>query len=131
MPEKPILTTDRLYLETLTSDDLDLVFELNKDPEVMKYIAPPDTEISQTVIFLNNTLKFNEDHPNMGVWKLYRKDGAFLGFALLNHPKLSSTGEREGPVQLGYRIHTEFWGNGYVTEISRALVDYAFEVLKY
>jgi RimJ/RimL family protein N-acetyltransferase len=130
MSHKRFLSTKRLYLEKLSFDDLEIVFELNRDPEVMKYIAPADTDISQTKIFLENTLKFNRENPKLGVWKLYRKDDTFLGFALLNRPKLSATGKRDGPIQLGYRIHKAYWGNGYVTEISHALVNYAFEVLK-
>ncbi len=32
-------------------------------------------------------------------------------------------------IELGYRYHKKFWGNGYGTEVSRALLQYGFDTI--
>ncbi len=33
-------------------------------------------------------------------------------------------------IEIGYRLHQDFWGLGYATEMSRVLIEYGFDALK-
>jgi ribosomal-protein-alanine N-acetyltransferase len=60
-----------------------------------------------------------------GMWALLRKaDGAFVGRCGLRYL------EESPEVELGYTLAKPFWGQGFATEASRAVVCYAFEVLR-
>jgi RimJ/RimL family protein N-acetyltransferase len=39
MPEQILFETERLYLRAITHDDARLLYELDSDPEVMKFIS--------------------------------------------------------------------------------------------
>src|SRR5581483_4944580 len=60
-----------------------------------------------------------------GMWALFRKsDGAFVGRCGLRYLEESTEIER------GYTLAKPFWGQGLATEASRAVLRYAFEVMK-
>ena len=115
------LVTERLYLRPITADDLDAVFALDGDPEVMRYIKQPFTEKSQAKAYLQQVREYNEKHPGLGRWAmLERATDAFVGVFLLKH--LDGTEE----IEVGYRMHRRFWGRGYATEMTKALLQYGF-----
>jgi len=60
---KKYLETERIYLREFTADDVDLVYDLNSDPDVMKYLSgvKPSTreEVIETIKkILAPSLKF-------------------------------------------------------------------------
>ncbi len=65
---------------------------------------------------------FMRDYPDLGAFAALEKgSGAFAGWFAL-------TGDRSA-AELGYRLRKEFWGRGYATEGSRALIAKAFTEL--
>ncbi len=72
-----------------------------------------------------NTLAYFQelrDQQQVGAWVIARKnDGRFMGHSILAHR------EAFGEAELGYALGKAFWGNGYATEVARAVVSYAFE----
>ncbi len=122
------LTTERLVLRWFTADDVDLLVDLDADPDVMRYVTggepTPRAEITDDV--LPAFLRYREQGSGWGFWAVEeRATGEFVGwFHLRPH--------RGGPSvdpELGYRLRTRYWGLGYATEGSRALVDTAFRDL--
>jgi RimJ/RimL family protein N-acetyltransferase len=129
-PEEPpstVLETERLRLRRLTMDDFDNLVALHRDPEVMRFVetghpAPPQ-EIREELPLL---IREYHDFPGFGRWAAIDKDtGGFVGwFGLRCRDDI-------GPANatLGYRLHRRFWGRGYATEGSRALIRRAFTEL--
>jgi RimJ/RimL family protein N-acetyltransferase len=119
---KILLETDRLTLRAATPDDVDNLYTLNSDPEVMRYIngghPTPRQEISGAIIPF--WLKFYERDDGLGYWIAQSKaDQRFLGWFHF----------RPGPrddVELGYRLPRSAWNQGYATEGSRALIRKGF-----
>ena len=121
---KIIIESERLYLTEYTNDDVQLLFQLNSDPEVLKYIGPPWTKIENAKKRIIEIIDYYSKNPGLGVWAAYEKNSnEYIGFFELAH--LDKTEE----IEVGYRLHKKYWGQGYATEMSKVLIDYGFNKL--
>ena len=125
-PVDPFLQTERLVLRRFTADDADLLIELDSDPAVMRYLtggeptAPAVVRESHLPGILGAYAGWG---GNFGLFAAHEKDGgSFIGWFCLRPRKGGPTDE----VELGYRLRQQAWGNGYATEVSRALLGKAF-----
>lgn len=123
------LETERLALRRFTSDDADLLIELDSDPAVMRYLTggePTAPEVVRERQIPNILAGYEKWNGDLGLFAAHEKEGgAFIGWFILR-PK------PEGPldeVELGYRLRQAAWGVGYATEGSRALLGKAFTEL--
>lgn len=118
------LLTLRLRLREFQTCDALGFYQMNADPEVLRYTGDhPFKDIKAAENFISTY-----DHYakyGYGRWTVERlEDNAYLGFCGLKyHPKTSE-------VDLGYRLDRNFWGKGYATEAALACLDYAFRSLK-
>lgn len=118
------LATARLQLRRYTAADLPALVALNADPEVMRWLGGPASADDTATMLETRILAYYAQHPGLGVWAtIERASGAHIGFHLLNHV------QGESLIQVGYRLHRRYWGMGYATEMSRALLRYGFEQL--
>jgi RimJ/RimL family protein N-acetyltransferase len=97
-----ILETPRLALRQFTEDDTDNLFDLNSDPEVMRYLTggrpTPREEIRDQIIPFH--LGVYERYDRLGTWAAESAaTGEFLGWFHLRAGGGSDTGD----VELGYR----------------------------
>ena len=114
------LPTPRLTLRALAPDDLPWLTRLHADPVVMQYIRPVQTA-AETARRLAELLAEAQAQPGLGLFPAQRlADQAIIGWFVLT--PLEQTGE----IQVGYRLFPEYWGQGYATEGSRALLRYGF-----
>jgi RimJ/RimL family protein N-acetyltransferase len=121
-----VFETPRLYLRRFTSgaEDARLIFELNSDPEVLKYLHEPmlkdETHAGQ---ILENTI-LPQYEKNLGRWAIHLKENhAFIGWCGLKYrPELDET-------DLGYRLKKSAWGLGYASEAAVATLRFGFETL--
>jgi len=118
------LETERMILRRATPRDAHLLYELDSDPEVMRFISrgvPTPLERIEREL-LPRWLRYYEEHAHLGVWPAHEKaGGGFLGWFHLR-PDAYVPEEKE----VGYRLRREAWGQGYATEGTRALVLNAF-----
>jgi RimJ/RimL family protein N-acetyltransferase len=122
------LETDRLVLRRFTEDDVDLLVELDADPEVMRYIngGEPTSRAEVVDEVLPAVLDYYKRYPGYGFWAAIEKStGEFLGWF---HFRPAQDGYEDEP-ELGYRLRRSAWGKGYATEGSRALIDKGFTEL--
>jgi RimJ/RimL family protein N-acetyltransferase len=127
------LQTDRLALRRFTGADEDNLFELNSDPEVMRFVnggqPTPRDEVRTAIIpvFLGYYGRFE----GFGFWAAVElATGQFLGWFHFRPPlrgRDTPVGwDEDGVIELGYRLRRSAWGKGYATEGSRALVNKGF-----
>ena len=120
-----ILETPRLVLREFTEDDAGNLFELNSDPEVMRYLTggrpTPREEIRDQIIPFH--LAVYRRHDRLGTWAAQSAaTGEFLGwFHFRPGPGSDITN-----IDLGYRLRRAMWNKGYATEGSRALIRMGF-----
>jgi len=122
------LETERLILHRFTEDDVDNLFVLDNDPEVMRFLTggrpTPREKIRDEV--LPRFLHYYERFAGFGCWAAIEKStGEFLGWFEFRPPE----GSRPGEVEFGYRLRRSAWGKGYATEGARALIHKGFTKL--
>jgi RimJ/RimL family protein N-acetyltransferase len=124
-----VLETDRLALRRFTEADAELLFELDSDPEVMRYIGPyalPDVAAYRDRI--RSVWLPRYAHPPQAFLAAVEKpNGAFVGwFFLRQAPDYKFAAEvgwtRTSDLELGYRLRRAAWGRGLATEAATALV---------
>jgi ribosomal-protein-alanine N-acetyltransferase len=117
------LETERLVLRLWTGDDAQALWELNEDPEVLKYTG--DTNFESVEAMREFLLQYAQ-YRNYKMGRLVvvlKATGELLGWCGLKYH------EEEGYVDLGYRLFKKFWNFGYATEASRVCLDYGFNEL--
>jgi ribosomal-protein-alanine N-acetyltransferase len=118
------LETPRLALRRFTPDDLDTLARLHADPRVTEFLGGVKDRAAVASMLRTRILDYYEQHPGLGVWAtMERASGAVAGFHVLNHI------QGETDIQVGYALFTEFWGRGYATEMSVALLRYGYATL--
>ena len=119
----PEIETARLYLRQFTPDDLDDLYRIYSDPEIMKYLTGVRSR-EATEIAIHTMLKRWEEN-NFGMWAVVHKiDRKMIGRCGLGF--LDNTPE----VELGYVLNKLYWNQGLVTEASLASLNYGFEILQ-
>ncbi len=121
------LETSRLVLRRLTTDDAENLFELDCDPEVMRYLTGGIPHTREEIVGreLPRYLSYYRRYSDYGFWAaIERTTGEFLGWFHF-HPYRDSPEE----IELGYRLKRSAWGKGYATEGSRALIEKGFTQL--
>ena len=117
-----IIETERLILRELNVLDAEHFFNLNADPEVLKFTGDkPFSSVADAEMFLKN---YTDYHVNgFGRWAVILKGSdTFLGWCGL---KLNE----ENFVDLGFRFFQKEWGKGYATESAKASLEVGFMVL--
>lgn len=121
----PVLSTERLRLRKMSSDDVELLMEIFSDPEAMKYY-PSTKDEEQTMKWIDWTLTNYEEH-GVGLWIVENKrTGEFLGQCGIVPQEVEGTTAME----IGYLFARRVWGNGYAAEAALACKNYGFEQLK-
>ena len=122
------LETERLVLRRFTEADVDLIFDLDSDPEVMRFLnggIPTPRGVIEYEI-LPRILGYYRRFPAYGFWAAFEKDtGEFLGW--FSFKPADETRPQE--IELGYRLRRATWNQGYATEGSRALIRKGFTEL--
>ncbi|HTV41469.1 MAG TPA: GNAT family N-acetyltransferase [Candidatus Baltobacteraceae bacterium] len=118
------LETDRMLFRQFQETDAQLLFELDSDPEVMRFISKGKPTPLATIQneYIPRFLDYYRRTPPQGFWAAHlRESGAFIGWFHLRPDKISAA-----EMELGYRLQRNFWGRGLATEGSKALLGKAF-----
>jgi len=122
----PNLETERLLLRRLVNEDVNEIFALRSNTEVMKYIPRP------LVLTTEDALK----HIEMIDEKIDSNEGINWAITLKDHPKLIGIigHYRLKPehyrAEIGYMILPEYQGQGIITEAINEVLKYGFDVMQ-
>lgn len=116
--------TARLFLRKLEKTDVQLILQLNSDPDVMQYIGEVDDSFKNAKDYVEMRVDTYANKEGLGIFVAKEKEsGEDIGWFCLK--QLDDTAE----IEIGYRLLKKFWGRGYATEGARCLVEFGFEVL--
>ncbi|WP_201591722.1 GNAT family N-acetyltransferase [Psychrobacter fozii] len=121
-----MIETERLYLRQWRASDFAIFAEMNADLEVMKYFPKPlSPKVSDAIA--NKCSQLIKD-KGWGFWAVSLKEtDTFIGMVGLNeaHADMSFA----PAVEIAWRLHKDYWGQGYATEAARASLNFAFDTL--
>ena len=89
-----LLETPRLYLRELCDDDVEFLFQLDSDPEVMRHISKgvPTTREAFETVYLPRMLAWQDQSPPRGFWAAHlRASDEFIGWFHLRPDKIPRT----------------------------------------
>ncbi|MFC2108847.1 GNAT family N-acetyltransferase [Candidatus Bipolaricaulota bacterium] len=121
------LETGRLILRRLTMDDADNLFELDSDPEVMRFLTGGIPHSREFIVgkALPHYLSYYDRFDEFGFWAaIERLTRDFMGWF---HFRPSRENSEE--IELGYRLKKATWARGFATEGSIALIEKGFRTL--
>ncbi len=123
MDRNYLFETRRFKFRQLELVDAHWFFQLNNDPEVIKYTGdPPFESIQAAEAFLRNYDHYEK--YGYGRWAVVNKEsGEVLGWCGLRHV------EELDATDLGFRFFRKFWGQGCATEAATGCLKYGFEQL--
>ena len=124
------LQTERIFLRPIDRTDAQNLHNLNSNPEVMKYLSPCHTTIEGAREALVRIVAKNERYKNqLGLFAaIEKKSSEFIGWFILRPD--SEDPDNTQNLEIGYRLKQEFWGQGFATEVSKALVEKAISDFK-
>jgi RimJ/RimL family protein N-acetyltransferase len=118
----PTLETARLRLRPFSEADLDGIFALQSNSQVLRYWdSPPWKKRWQAERFIGVCRQMEQDGTGARLAIERLEDNAFIGWCSLSkwNPEYRSA-------KLGYCLDEIAWGRGYATEAAGALLQWAF-----
>ena len=121
---KPI-ETQRLTIRPFLETDLDDLYNLLSNPEVMKYY-PSTLDKKEAKEWMERNWKREQDFGHSLRAIIRKKDSVFVGQCGL----VTQDIEGKDMVEVGYMIRNDLWRQGYATEALRKILDFSFTELE-
>ncbi len=124
----PIIT-ERLTLRKITIDDIDNIFQLDSNPDVMKYVGVPPVKLKEeSAKMIENIINQYKNNGTARLAVIEKQTNRFIGWSGIKLLTDEVNGFKN-VYELGYRSLPEFWGKGYATESAKASLDLGFNQL--
>lgn len=122
----PTLTTERLTLRQLSTDDGESIFALRSDKEINKYLErQPSHRIEDAINFINKINDIIEKNDGIYWVITLTNSNTFVGTICL-----FSFSNEENKCEIGYELMTNYQGQGIMKEATEKVIDYAFHTLQ-
>ena len=121
-----IPATERLHFALLSEQDAPLLFEVDQDAEVMRYINGGKLTSMQTIVevMLPRMAQYRDAERGYGIWQVRRSvDNVYLGWVLIRPMGFNTATPSSDDVEIGWRLKREYWGRGYASEAAGAVAD--------
>ncbi len=119
-----IFETPRLTLRQFTVADAPLIYRLNSDLEVLKYVHESLLENEEHAKKIIENIILPQYENDLGRWAVFTKNnGSFIGWCGLKHIPDPCI------IDIGYRFLKNSWGNGFATEAASSTLQYGFKNL--
>ena len=129
-----ILKTERCYVREIRISDVDAVFELYDSPHMTDFIEPMNS-YEEEVRYQQLYIEKIYGTYGYGMWAVFdRHTDRLIGEAGLGHR--TDINRKKFPfdwmfdehcAELGFCFAEDLWGQGYCTEVCRAILDYCHD----
>ena len=119
-----MIVTERLFLRKIAEQDIDLIYEINNDPECIRFNGWDSMSLEQCKFIIDGWIDKHKETEQTGVFcveALESKDK--VGMAYIIEYKEANQWE------IGFRLRSSQWNKGYAKEITRGFIKYAGEQL--
>ena len=121
----PIITTERLVLRWVSENDIDSLYEIFSDPQVMRYWATPPYTTREAAVQLQREIADGNESNTMFKWGVALRDSD----RLIGTTTLFNLNTDNGRAEVGYALGRAHWGKGYMNEALNGLLAQAFDVM--
>jgi ribosomal-protein-alanine N-acetyltransferase len=122
----PVITTPRVVLRWISENDIDGLYDVFSDPQVMRYWSTGPLPNREAAAAMQREIAEGNLRETMMKWGLALRESNYLiGTATLFNLNLDN-----GRAELGYAMSRAYWGKGYMHEALQALLSHAFDVVE-
>lgn len=128
-----VLLTRRLRLEPFNEQHLDGLYEMNQLPEVMRYITGQPETREQTAAAIARVQRCWTAWGTSWWAFIEPGSGRVAGAGCIQYlrrealPPSDLESLRANPMEIGWRLHPDFWGQGLAIEAALGMTGFAFE----
>ena len=121
----PTLQTTRLSLRGIRAEDVDDFYDVYSHPEVMRYWSTPPLPNKDAARNLIDEIHQSIERDDILKWGIaLRSNDKLIGSVTLFHIDLT-----HHRAEIGYAQGRAYWGQGYMQEALKAVLNHAFEIL--
>lgn len=124
MSKNYLFTSDRLGFRNWVSTDIDKMYEISSDPEVMKHFPSTQSKKYTEDFILRMQQQFCDYRFCYFAVEVIETNH-FIGFIGISNQTYDT--DFNPSVDIGWRLHKNYWGKGYATEGAKACLEYAFK----
>lgn len=120
-----MIKTERLIMRPFNENDLDIIMNLYSNEEIMKHMPNDVMNVEKAQKHLYKVVGGWKEIPqvNYEMAVISKDDQKKIGRSRIHVNYETDT------AMIGWLLLKEGWGKGYATEMTRALMDYSFDVL--
>ncbi|WP_099018687.1 GNAT family N-acetyltransferase [Marinicella litoralis] len=118
--------SNRLSYALMTSADAELLYQLDQDVEVMRYINGGKMTSREDLnqVYLPRLAKYTDPEKGWGMWKVtVSQTNEFIGWILVRPMGFFSNHPQWDNLELGWRFMQKSWGQGYGTEAALQIMN--------
>lgn len=119
-----IAASERLKYALMSQDDAALLFDVDQDEEVMRFINGGTRTSMQTIVevMLPRMNLYGQPQLGYGIWQIRRRsDDAYFGWVLIRPMGFNTATPSTDDVEIGWRLKREYWGQGYAGEAAQTI----------
>ena len=132
-PARVLLRTRRLLLCSWSEEDAEVLLDLSRDPEVMRWFPALATRDQVEQLVTRHRAALAAGRPGLYAVRTRPSEpggSRCLGFVGLAVPRFDPPFPATDPcVEIGWRLRRDAWGHGYASEAAREALRHGFETL--
>jgi RimJ/RimL family protein N-acetyltransferase len=116
----------RLNYKLMTHEDGELLFQLDQDPEVMRFLngGRPSSMDEIKDVFIPRMESYANQQKGWGLWQVnISSSNEFIGWILVRPMNFFSDSPEFDNLELGWRFFQSSWGKGYASEAALHIKD--------
>jgi RimJ/RimL family protein N-acetyltransferase len=116
----------RLSYQLMTIDDAELLYQLDQDPEVMRFISDGNPSSRETIynVLVPRMQKYLNSTKGWGIWQVNSTEtNEYIGWVLVRPMNFFSTSPEFDNLELGWRFFQTSWGKGFASEAAQHIKD--------
>ncbi len=120
----PILYTERLILKEITDKDASILFEMRRDPDIMKYIDRPIPKSIEDIHELIQKMEMMKSKGEGISWGIFKKENPDVKIGNIGLYRIIVEHYR---AEVGYMLNTGYHQQGIMFEAIQKVIEYGFK----
>ncbi|WP_286270308.1 GNAT family N-acetyltransferase [Thalassotalea hakodatensis] len=120
-----INNSERLSFRLMDKNDKQLLWQLDQDSEVMKFITGGKISSMEKIehVFIPRMEAYLNKEKGWGLWQVnLLTDNTYLGWILIRPMQFFSDHPELDNLEIGWRFFRDTWGKGYATEAAQQVM---------